>query len=408
MRQDRIPDAPMASIQLRDEAAGLEGYVCIHSFGKYGASGGMRCVGDVSQREVELLARAMTYKYSFWDIEQGGAKAGLCIDYDTPDDLRDNLLRLAAEHTEPLIRRGVWSPWTDMNFYGRHLSQFYAGIGIDYRPADSGSSFRTAVSAFASLRAAAEFLGIEPSSMTIALEGFGSVATFLAREVQEWGAKLVAISNHMGALVNEQGLDIDRLLEVKAAAKDSAWTREAGPWENAPREAVFSADCDVFIPCARVHSITGEVARGLRTRFIVPIANVPLNDEAKSAVAQAGIPMIPDYIVNGGGVCGHIMGSADSTSSPSARTFMDHFVPMAVRLMRRAADGGVTMTEVADEVAHRNYAAMQRDVYRAPGVADRITSALRSRNMLPAPMMQRMLTRRVEKTLTLMRTAFTG
>src|SRR4051794_23842237 len=43
----RIPDVPQMTVEVADPSIGLQGFVCIHSMGKYGASGGMRCVPDI-------------------------------------------------------------------------------------------------------------------------------------------------------------------------------------------------------------------------------------------------------------------------------------------------------------------------------------------------------------------------
>lgn len=61
-----IPDNPLMTIEIEEPAIGLKGWVCVHSLGKDGASGGIRCVGNVNKLEVQLLARAMTYKYAFF------------------------------------------------------------------------------------------------------------------------------------------------------------------------------------------------------------------------------------------------------------------------------------------------------------------------------------------------------
>jgi glutamate dehydrogenase (NAD(P)+) len=201
--ESRIPDSPLLSIEFRDPSVGLEGYLCIHSMGKYGASGGMRCIGDVDKAEVSVLAKTMTYKYAFFNIQQGGAKAGLKVDYDETPERRRELMRHAARHLEPLIRKGIWSAWTDMNFFRDDLSAFYDAIGIAFDPStEGGSSLRTALSGHASLQAAMEWLRLRPRDARVSIEGFGSVARYLSPFLIEAGVRVVALSNHSGSLYN--------------------------------------------------------------------------------------------------------------------------------------------------------------------------------------------------------------
>lgn len=399
----RIPEAPAFTVEINDKVAGLEGYVCIHSMGRFGASGGMRCVPDVTKTEVQLLAKAMTYKYSFWNIEQGGAKAGLVIPYDCSNERKGELYQRAAVHLEPLVKSGVWSPWSDMNFYGQDLAVFYAGMDIDYVPSKGGSSERTAISAFATLKATVEHLGILPSKARIAIEGFGSVAHFLAKHLKEYGAKIVAVSNHEGCIANSDGLDIDFLIERRESGRTD-WVRSTGPWDNLEREKLFSVPCDILVPGARVHSIDDKIASRLDAKALVPTANVPCTESALAVLDKRSIPYIPDFVVNGGGVCGHIWGGHSNGEPISA--FVKGFESMVGRMLRESSRTGKSAREIAGEIAHRNYGAIAKDAYRREGRLIRVVRELQKRYLLPGNPERKVQELRVERTLSLIESAF--
>ncbi len=400
----RIPDAPLMTVEVKDPASGLEGYVCIHSMGRFGgASGGLRCVPDVSRKEIELLAKAMTYKYSFWNIEQGGAKAGIVVPYDCAAERKGELVQRMATHLEPLIRSGIWSPWGDMFFYAQDLVTFYAGIDIDYTPAEIDSSRRTAVSAFASLRATIEHLGLPPSRARIAIEGFGNVAMCLAEHIKECGAKIVAVSNHEGCVVNESGLDIDLLIQHRHADA-VGWIHGAGPWQTAPRERLFDVTCDVLVPGARVHTIDETTAARLNAKALVPIANVPCTDAALAVLDRRGIPYVPDYVVNGGGVCGHILGV--NMSREEVKAFSDKFVQMVARMLKMSEARGIPARVLADQIAHQNYGAIAKGAYDHDGRFTHLIHELQKRYLLPGDPVKKFLKRRIRRTFALLESAF--
>lgn len=400
----RIPDSPMFTVEIKDKVNGMEGYVCIHSMGRFGASGGMRCMPDITKTEIQLLARAMTYKYSFFDIEQGGAKAGLAIPFGCSKECKRGLLQKAATHLKPLVKSGLWSPWSDMNFYGQDLSVFYAGMGVNSSPPSrAASSERTAISAFAALKATVEYLGLLPSDTRIAIEGFGSVASYLAKFINEFGGKIVAVSNQKGCVVNGKGLDIGHLLKRCKAEKED-WINDSGPWENLEREKLLLVPCDILIPGARVHTIDEKTASQLDARAVVPVANVPCTEAALSVLDRRCIPYIPDFLVNAGGVCGHVLGG--HSDDVTVNNFIKSFESMVKRMLLKSEKMNIPSRFLAEEIAHKNYGAIARDAYRRESRLSKVVNELQKKNLLPGNSQRKMQELRVRRTCLLLNTAF--
>jgi len=83
-----IPHDPFMTVLTEDRSVGLKGFVVIHTLGQDGAGGGIRCAPDITLDEVKSLARAMTYKYSYFGLPFGGGKGGLVLDGATPPERR--------------------------------------------------------------------------------------------------------------------------------------------------------------------------------------------------------------------------------------------------------------------------------------------------------------------------------
>jgi len=402
-----IPESPLFTVEIADESIGLKGFLCIHSLGNYGTSGGMRCVPDIDRREVELLARAMTYKYAFFKLDQGGAKAGLQVGYEEPPERRRLLIQEAARHLRPLIDRNLWSPHSDMNFYADDLVHFYRGIGQDFQPPDDGgSSFRTAVWAFAALRACIDHLGTKPDRTRVAFEGFGSVAGYMVPFLMELGVKVVALTTHRGGARDPAGLDLDAVLAHQRAGR-STWDEPGKPWKPISNDELFDIETDIFIPCARVHSIGADRARGLKTTLVMPIANVPCTDEALSVLDRRGILFMPDWVVNGGGVCGAAMDGTTPDNAGTAQGLITLFRDLNRRLLNTSKATGVTPRELAGAVSRRNYPDLVGHAYDRESIAIKLRKKMGAMSLLPKFVSRRELKARGAKTLDYLNTLFT-
>lgn len=378
----RIPDDPLMTIEIKEPSLGLEGWVCVHALGKNGASGGVRCVGNVTQEEVKLLAKAMTYKFSFFGIPQGGAKAGLRLDYDVDPMRRSELIRAAARHLKPLVMRSsIWSPWTDMNFYGDDLRMFYGEMGRLYTPNKHyNSSHRTAISAFWSLEACMAFYELDPQETRVTIEGFGSVASYLAPFLRDAGVKVVAASNTRGMVYNQAGLNLDEIVQLREQ-HGSAWVEQNGKWKTGDRDDIFDIEADIMMPCARVHSIDNGKAERISARLLLPIANVPCTDEALQVLDRRKLDYIPDFVVNGGGVSGHIKGINDP--------FGVFFKSMFQRLLSTARTSQFPVRKVAEDAAHVNYGRIAADAYTTDPLTLKIVKRLAARGLAPGAIVKK-------------------
>jgi glutamate dehydrogenase (NAD(P)+) len=133
----------------------------------------------------------------------------------------------------------------------------------------------------------------------VAIQGFGNVGSWAARLMAEKGATIVAVSDVTGAVRNDAGLDLPRLLDhvrttggVKGFDGGSATTNEE----------VLAGACDVVVPAALGGVITKAIAGEMQAKLVVEGANGPTLPDADEVLRKRGIVAIPDILANAGGV----------------------------------------------------------------------------------------------------------
>ena len=347
---EKVPDLPLFVAEVKNLEFNLQGWVVIHSLGSHGSCGGVRLYPDVTREEAELLARAMTYKYCFHGItNRGGAKAVVQLPFDIPAADRAKVLRKFGEHIGSLVRSKIYQPWMDMNCSADDIAHIYQGAGIKRNPPDD-SAYGTAISTFAAVMAATEYFHIPPEQCKITIEGLGRVGKYLAVEISRWGGKLIGASTRLGAVANLKGLDVKEIFETSEKCND-LWVKENRNWQILCREDLFSLPMNIHIPCARVHSITEKVVSNLNCRAIVPAANVPCTSQAETNIHEKGIKLLPDFVVNSGG----IIGPAPNCDDEIRNRFINDFKEMIERLLRLAERKQTTTSILASLECHKNF-----------------------------------------------------
>src|SRR5690348_1866811 len=131
---------------------------------------------DVDEAEVRGLARAMTLKYGFLGLPQGGAKAGVRGNPEAPMEERRARLAEFARLVAPVLRSGVFTPDTDMGTTRADIAHVFSVAGLRAAPrrgSSERSGFYTALTVRAAARVAARGAGIELAGARVAIEGFG-------------------------------------------------------------------------------------------------------------------------------------------------------------------------------------------------------------------------------------------
>lgn len=340
------------------------GFLVIDSTVAGRACGGLRMMPDVDELELSLLARDMTLKYGFLGLPQGGAKAGVRGDPEAPQEQRWALLEQFGQALAPLLRTRQYMPGTDMGTNNADIRHLMAAAGAPlYKRELRGtrSGFYTALTVFSTARQAARHLGLDLASCRAAVEGFGRVGGPLAGLLHEAGVRVVAISTSHGALYDPSGLDIPRLQTLATTAGH----RVVEHYPDAERldpPALLELPVELLSPCARHNSIREDNADRLQAPLVCPGANSPLTPGAEQALAARGVLCLPDFVANSGGVLGGTMEFAGLRERQIHDLVQRRFEPRVAELLQEAQRRGVLPRVVAEEVALRQFAEVQKQV----------------------------------------------
>src|SRR5216684_589164 len=204
------------------------GYRVQHSIARGPGKGGIRYAPDVSLDEVRALAAWMTWKCAVVNIPFGGAKGGVICD---PRMLSDGELeRITRRYTAELIEflgpeRDVPAPdvntnervmaWI-MDTYSMHVRHTTTAV-VTGKPIDLGGSKGRQEATGRGLlincdRALAKFR-MQRLNTRVVIQGFGNVGSMAAKLLHQAGYKIVGVADVHGALYNENGFDVPKLLD---------------------------------------------------------------------------------------------------------------------------------------------------------------------------------------------------
>jgi glutamate dehydrogenase (NAD(P)+) len=342
------------------------GFVHIDTLVNGRARGGMRLMPDVTPHELELLARAMTLKYGFLGLPQGGAKAGVIGDPESPPDERAVILRCFAERAARLLASREYVPDSDMGTTGGEIQRMLEGIGVrvarrEYRGDRSG--LYTAATVFESARAAAAAQGLPFAGCRVAVEGFGRVGQPLVEKFARAGAKIVAVSTRRGGVHNAGGLDVEALREHARAGGDAA-VAAAGLGERIAAHDVTRVPADILCPCARHESILDGDAVSPEVKVISCGANSPLTPGAERRVWERGIVCVPDFVANAGGVLGGTMEFAGWRTGEILDFCERRYSQRVASLIREARLANRPLREIAEVLARGRFDEVKRRAER--------------------------------------------
>jgi len=299
----------------RDDGTGavFVGYRVQHNGARGPCKGGIRYHPDVDFYEIRALAALMTWKTALMDIPFGGAKGGVaCIPWEMSTAELERLTRKFIQRISIIlgVNRDVPAPdmytnaqtmaWI-MDQYGRKNG--YTPAMVTGKPLElGGSQGREAATGRGTifvLEHVAREWGVDPAGATAAIQGFGNVGAFAARFFHELGGKVVAATDINGGLHDPGGLDVPALLAHVARHRTVAGFAQGKPITN---QEILAVPCDFLIPAALGGVINRTNADQVRARFVIEGANAPTTPAAEQKLAERGVIVAPDILVNAGGV----------------------------------------------------------------------------------------------------------
>ncbi|MGO1974556.1 MAG: NADP-specific glutamate dehydrogenase [Propionibacteriaceae bacterium] len=284
--------------------------------------GGLRFHPSVYLGIIKFLGFEQIFKNSLTGMPIGGGKGGSDFDPRGRSDAEvmrfcqsfmTELYRHVGEYTDvPAGDTGVGGREIGYLFgqYKRITNRYESGVITGKGISWGGSLVRTEATGYGAVLFTNEMLKTVGESLDgrrIVVSGSGNVAIYAIEKAQELGARVVACSDSSGYVLDEAGIDVALLREVKevergrisdyAARRDSATVVTKG--------SIWDVPCDVALPCATQNELDADHALILinnGVRAVTEGANMPCNPEALALFQKADVLFGPGKAANAGGV----------------------------------------------------------------------------------------------------------
>ena len=286
--------------------------------------GGIRYHPDVSLDEVTSLSFWMTIKCSVMNLPFGGAKGGIIVN---PKDLsRLEIERLSRGYIREIAdiigpKRDIPAPdvYTNSTIMG-WMADEYAQIKREQLPGVitgkpiylNGSQGRVAATGRGALYVLQQWVkrnNLHPAEMTLAVQGFGNAGYHFARLAHEAGFNIVAIADSKGAIYSEEGLEPEKVMEHKQKHKDinsmmycDGSVCDFQRYKKITADELLGLDVNVLVLAALENQVHNKNADSVRAKQVLEIANGPVTSEADEILEKNGVTVLPDVLVNAGGV----------------------------------------------------------------------------------------------------------
>ncbi|MBO0812156.1 MAG: NADP-specific glutamate dehydrogenase [Microlunatus sp.] len=291
------------------------------SLGPY--KGGLRFHPSVYLGIVKFLGFEQIFKNALTGMPIGGGKGG--SDFDPKGHSDHEVMRFCQSFMTELYRHiGEYTdvPAGDIGVGGREIGYLFGqykritnryesgvltGKGLTW----GGSQVRTEATGYGTVFFVEEILKTRGESFdgrSVVVSGSGNVAIYAIQKVEQLGGRVIACSDSGGYVVDEEGIDLDLLREVKEVRRgrltEYAELR-GGKSRHIPDRSIWTLPCDIALPCATQNELNGADAASLIKNGCTVVAegaNMPCTPEAVKAFSDAGVAFAPGKAANAGGV----------------------------------------------------------------------------------------------------------
>lgn len=287
--------------------------------------GGLRFHPSVNVGIIKFLGFEQIFKNALTTLPIGGGKGG--SDFDPKGRSDGEVMRFCQSFMTEMHRHiGEYTdvPAGDIGVGGREVgylfgqfkrltNRYEAGVLTGKALLHGGSRARPEATGYGTvffMRSMLEAVGEDFEGRRAVVSGSGNVASYAIEKLQDYGAKVIACSDSSGYVVDENGIDLPLLREIKdkRRARISDYQREKGAdcyFIPAEKGAIWDVPCEIALPCATQNELNGSHAATLvknGARAIAEGANMPCTREAIQAFQQAGVLYAPGKAANAGGV----------------------------------------------------------------------------------------------------------
>ena len=284
--------------------------------------GGIRLHPSVNLSIIKFLGFEQCLKNSLTGLPIGGGKGG--SDFDPKGKSDREIMAFCQSFMTELYRHigaDVDVPAGDIGTGAREIGYMYGqykritglyegvltGKGLSY----GGSLARKEATGFGLCYLVEEMLkcnGHDLAGKVCVVSGSGNVAIYAAQKATQLGAKVVAMSDSNGYIVDEDGVDLDLIKQIKEVERGRIREyaqRKPGAQYHEGCKGIWTVPCQVALPCATQNELDGDGARALVKNGVIAVgegANMPSTIEATEIFQKNGVLFAPGKAANAGGV----------------------------------------------------------------------------------------------------------
>ncbi|WP_296138358.1 NADP-specific glutamate dehydrogenase [uncultured Tessaracoccus sp.] len=284
--------------------------------------GGLRFHPSVYLGVIKFLGFEQIFKNSLTGLPIGGAKGG--SDFDPHGRSEGEIMRFCQSFMTELYRHlGEYTdvPAGDIGVGGREIgylfgqykritNRYEAGVLTGKGLSWGGSLVRTEATGYGTVWFCEEMLKTRGESFDgkrVTVSGSGNVAIYAIEKVQELGGTVIGCSDSSGYVVDEAGIDLALLKQVKEVERGrvSAYVERRPSAKLGTHGSIWELPTDIAIPCATQNELNGDDAAALIRNGVLAVAegaNMPTTPEGCEAFKQADVLFGPAKAANAGGV----------------------------------------------------------------------------------------------------------
>lgn len=327
--------------------------------------GGLRFHPSVNAGIIKFLGFEQTFKNALTGMPIGGGKGG--SDFNPRGRSNGEVMRFCQSFMAELFRHlGEYTdvPAGDIGVGRREIgymfgqykqltNRYEAGVLTGKALFHGGSRARTEATGYGATYFVERMLatkGQNYEGKRVVVSGSGNVAIYTMEKVIEFGGIIAACSDSNGYVVDENGIDLDLVKEIKDARREriSEYARLKGAGSHfVEGGSIWDVPCAVAMPSATQNELTGKDAKTLIDNGVIAVgegANMPSTPDAVRLFQEAGILFAPGKAANAGGVATSAL-EMQQNASRDSWTFEQTETRLA-RIMRDIHD---RCAETADE-----------------------------------------------------------
>ena len=285
--------------------------------------GGLRLHPSVNASVIKFLGFEQIFKNSLTGLPMGGGKGG--SDFDPKGKSDAEVMRFCQSFMTELSKHigpdtdvpagdiGVGAREIGFMFgqYKRLRNEFtgvLTGKGLSY----GGSLARTEATGYGLCYFTEEMLSCMKNDSfkgkTVVISGSGNVAIYATQKATQFGAKVIALSDSNGYIVDKNGINLDVVKQIKEVERGRIKeyvNRVSGAEYHEGCKGIWTVKCDIALPCATQNELDGESADALIKNGVIAVAegaNMPSTPDAVAKFLDAGVLFGPAKAANAGGV----------------------------------------------------------------------------------------------------------